>query len=357
MNKPASIICHLLVTATLLLFSTYLYATDKQYGRTINILTWWGYLNYPELIKKAEKECGVNISFDEYYSNDEFLRRWEGQKDFYDIIIFSDTIYNFVKHKLPKIKNNNLYKQSLNYNHIIKQHYDNKEYPHNVVYFLQGLTGFLWNPDNLTLTQNDTITSIFNKARDKFVVIIDDPVEAWKLIEAGFNDHSREIHFNDFTIKNFNNLIQNSNVYIANNYRKIYKKSEFAFSFSWSGESVVSALESNKHYQFLVHPKFSYISSDLLAQTSIDMKSYCVSRFLTNKKTSAFFQNNNFYFSPYNQDNMIIKNASFKKIYMNYLKLLPSLAWTDSISANNLEKLNRSWQLIKLSLNNHSGGN
>src|SRR5437870_4118355 len=122
MNKKVSTVLNVLVIATLLFFSECLYAVNEEYHQTINILTWWGYLKYPELIKNAEKECKVNISFDEYFSNDEFLRRWVGQEKFYNIIIFSDTIYNVVKHKLQVIKNNNLYKQSLNYNSIVKKH-------------------------------------------------------------------------------------------------------------------------------------------------------------------------------------------------------------------------------------------
>ena len=153
------------------------------------------------------------------------------------------------------------------------------------------------------------------------MVIIDDPVEAWKLTEAGLDDQSKGISFNNLTRKNFNLLIQNSTVYIVNNYSKIFNKTDFAFSFVWSGESVVDILESNKNYEFLIHPKLSYISSDLLAQTTNDAKSYCVSRFLTTKKSSAYFQNNEFYFSPYAQ-NIIIQNVTFNKIYMKIFLIL-----------------------------------
>lgn len=331
--------------------SSCLFAQEKNAIPTINILTWWGYLKHPEIIKAAEKECRVNISFDEYYSNDEFLRRWGEHKEFYNIIIFSDPIYNVIKDRLPKIMHNDLFKQSLTYNSVIKKHYQEKKYPHNVVYFFQALTGFVWNPANITLNNTDTVTSIFNKAGKKYVVIIDDPVEAWKLIEAHLKEHSKTVSFNDLTIENFKKTIQHTHAYIANNYSQIYKNPGFAFSFNWSGVSIIDITKSNKDYPFLIHPKFSSVTSDLLAQTSNDKKSYCVAKFLTSQKTLAFLQNKNFYFSPYTQY-ANIENKIFKRIYKNYTALLPSLSWADSIKKNDFEKLNESWQIIKISLNN-----
>ena len=100
MNNLTSIILNTLVTATLVLFCNCLYAADVKYNRAVNILTWWGYIDYPEIINAAEKRCHAKISFDQYYSNDEFLRRWREQRDSYDIIIFSNTIYPGIKNEI-----------------------------------------------------------------------------------------------------------------------------------------------------------------------------------------------------------------------------------------------------------------
>src|SRR5690606_7579461 len=131
-----------------------------------------------------------------------------------------------------------------------------RNYPKNVVYFAHSMSGFLWNPANISINKNDTIETIFKKSVNKYVVITDDPGEAKKLIE--FNGDK------NLSISNFKKMVQQANVYITNNYSQIYNKPEFSFSYGWSGEALVDLLTSNKDYQFLVHPKMSYISSDLL---------------------------------------------------------------------------------------------
>jgi len=334
-----------------LLLNTCLAAAPNSNGRpTINILTWWGYLNGSDIVKLAEKECGVTISFDEYYSNDEFLRRWESQRENYDVLIFSGTIYNVVQDRLPHYKSSTLWRQSLGYNKIIRQHYNKAHYPHNVVYFLHSLTGFLWNPKNILLTDQDSVASIFKKARNNYVVLIDDPVEANQLIREGLPKQNSNDHMSILTFKS---AMQSANVYITNNYNQIYKKPEFAFSFSWSGEAMVDLMESNKNYQFLVHPKLSYISSDLLAQNSDRKSAFCVSKYLTSRATTINLQNNEFYFPPF-LDYSSVKNKTYLGIYKNFMSKLSKMSWIDSENEVDFQKLNDSWQLIKLSLNTHA---
>ncbi len=129
---------------------------------TVNILTWWGYLDYPEVVSDIEKKCNVKVSYDEYYSSSEFLRR-ERQEN-YDIVIFSGTIYDLVKANIG-LKKSNLWRQSLNYNPIIRKHYLHSDFTPNVVYFLHSLTGFLWNPNVIDIYKNDSIFEIFKKAK------------------------------------------------------------------------------------------------------------------------------------------------------------------------------------------------
>jgi ABC-type thiamine transport system substrate-binding protein len=315
--------------------------------KKVNILTWWDYLNYPGLIEDAEKKCRVKISFDEYFSNDEFLRRWEGQKDNYDIIIFSDTIYGIIKNRVPNIKQSTLWRQSKLYNPVVKLHYRNNKYPHNIVYYIHSMTGFLWNPENIKLSGNDSLSAIFNKASNNFVVIIDDPIEAKKLLESSL---AKKSNGEALTLQNFKELIQNSEVYITNNYSQIYKKSKFAFSFTWSGEAIVDIMESHKKYEFLIHPKLSYISSDLLAQISNKNNALCVAKFLTTKNSMSVIQRNDFYFSPYT-DYSNVNNPIFKDIYKKFIATLPTLPWLDSIDNNTFQKTNMAWQLIKLEVN------
>ncbi len=335
------------------IFSAIAIAATASHSKVINILTWWGYLNYPEIVNEAEKKCGVKISFDEYYSNDEFLRRWHGQNDHYDIIIFSDTISKMVKNKIPNFKNSTLWQQSSSYNKTIKIHYDKGKYPHNVVYFIHSLTGFLWNPKNITLSNNDSVISIFNKAKQQYVIVIDDSVEEKKMIEESLELSSKkEIPDNYIKMENFKKVVQNSTVYVANGYCKIYEDPKFAFSFTWSGEAVVSLVKSNKSYKFLIHPRLSYIASDLLAQTTNKKDSFCVAKFLSSRKGMSILQNKDYYFSPY-ADYDSVDNPVFKKIYKKFVTSLPLLTWIESVNEEDFQKINRSWQLIKLSLSKH----
>ena len=95
---------------------------------TVNILTWWGYLDDPGLIARTEKACDVKISHDVYYSNDEFLRRWRGSEDNYDILIFTESIYNSAAPHLPIIETP-LWQEANDYNPVIKAHYFEKKIP------------------------------------------------------------------------------------------------------------------------------------------------------------------------------------------------------------------------------------
>ena len=64
---------------------------------TINILSWVNYLSLDGASQLIEQKCNVRISYDNYYSNDEFLRRWHKTNQKYDVIIFSETIYPMIK--------------------------------------------------------------------------------------------------------------------------------------------------------------------------------------------------------------------------------------------------------------------
>lgn len=275
------------------------------------------------------------------------MRRWQTQKDSYDIIIFSDTIYKIVKNNLPALDQSDLWKQSLIYNPIIKKHYQKMKFPHNVVYFFHALTGFLWNPQNMSLAPQDSIYEIFKKANGKYIVIIDDMVEAELLIKAASSNLSQKFDFSFLQ-----EISKSSNIYITNNYTQIYQKPKFAFSFSWSGASIGAIMESNNNFKFLIHPKLSYITSDLLAQNSSDGKTSCIAKFITNKSTASFLQNKLYYFSPYT-DNSAATNPTYKYMYDNFIHLLPNLSWKKPIDVHEFYKIGATWQQIKLSLRKH----
>lgn len=353
MFKNFFLLCLLLLFFTQVSFGD----LNKNADKSVNILTWWGYLDYPEINSIIEKQCHVKVSFDEYYSNTEFLRRWKNQKQNYDIVIFSDTIYDVIKNEVA-VKNSPLWKQSLNYNPIVKKQYDQHHFPSNVTFFAHALTGFLWNPHVIDLTSNDSVYTMFKKAKNKLVVIIDDPVEARKLISLGYYEalygDEKYRNFKDdlvpLTKGNFKKLVQDSSVYITNNYNRIYGSQSFAFSFTWSGEAVVDLKGSKENYQFLVHPKLSYVSSDLLANLNNRPEVVCAAKTLTSLKVMSLLQNDDYYFSPYVNDSEVT-DPFFKNIYSQFKKELPRLSWIKSVPRSEFEALGRTWDVIKLNVN------
>lgn len=323
------------------------FANVNTVQKTVNILTWWGYLNDPNMIKSAEKTCHVNISFDQYYSNEEFIRRWREQKSTYNILIFSNTIYKGIKNEIIKIVNSNLWELSNYYNPIIKSHYLNSGYPKNVVYFMHSLTGFVYNPDKILISKSDSILELFRKAENKIIFIIDDPVEE-KIFLSQSSQNWKNFNGN-ITSDKFKKIFQNSIVYVSNEFNQAYKSKKFAFSFTWSGGGIKNIEEAGVNLKFLIHPKLSYISSDLLAQVKPDKKTECVASYLASREIAKNIENREYYFSPYADINGI-KNKNFLMIYKQFLKLLPELHWIESVSESDFQELNRSWEMVKMNI-------
>ncbi len=308
----------------------------------VNILTWWGYLNNKDIIRNAEKVCNVKISYDEYFSNDAFLRRWRSQKDLYDIIIFSKTIYNILENDVKNVnKSSSLWKQSSQYHPVIKKNYLNSQFPPNVVYFFHSLTGFLYNPNVISISGQDSISAIFQKSNDNLVVIVDDPLESRKLINSE-NDDS-------MFAENFRKISQQAKVYIGNGSINIYKSPKFSFAYIWSGEALQKISGDMKEYKFLIHPDFSYLSSDLLAQISQKKESECVSNYLTSKPIVSKMQNENFYFTSYTDSNGIT-DPNFAKAYQQFISMLPTIKWVETVFSKDFNSISLEWELIKLEM-------
>jgi spermidine/putrescine-binding protein len=313
--------------------------------KTINILTWWGYLDHPEIIRSVEKACNIKISYDQYYSNDEFLRRWRTQKNSYDIIIFSNTIYKMIQNEIPNIRSSKLSREARLYHPVIRKKYLSLKTPENVLFFMHSLTGFIYNPKTINLSANDSIFTIFQKADKKLAILIDDPVEAKKLLEIVFNTKDKNV----LSYNRLKKIFPNTTIYIGNGFNQIYKDPDFAFAYTWSGTAFNKIYDGGLNYNFLIHPQLSYISSDLLAQTSNNQQSMCAASALTSREVLSLVENDDYYFSSYT-DISNIKNKNFRKIYQDFMINLPRLTWIESTDANEFDRLNTSWDLIKATL-------
>lgn len=342
-----------LLLVTLLLQVTIFLNPNDGYAETqrpnVNILAWWGYLDDPTLIARTEKTCNVKISHDIYYSNDEFLRRWRGSEENYDIIIFTESIYHSAQPNLPQI-DTPLWKEAYEYNPIIRSHYFKKEFPHNVVYYAHALTGFLWNKSLITINPTDSFQKIFSQPDNHTVAVIDDPLEIKLLIDSGlFQNKNTSIDKSISAFNHIETLFNNSKIIPINNYRQLSTQKDIAIIFTWSGEAIEGAINHSDNWEFTINQNLSQISSDLLAQTKKSNAALCVAQHLTSKPEMSFMQNNSFYFSPYLDDSKVT-NKHFRKIYTDFLQLLPNIKWLSSINDTDLKKLNTAWAITKIRL-------
>lgn len=339
--------CFLLLLA---IFVIPINALAKLSPQPVNILTWWGYLDQtPNEIQKIEKKCNAHISYDTYYSNDEFLDRFKKHDARYDVIIFSQTILNSVKNKIA-LPNSKLYLQANGYENTIRKEYFSEKLPHNIVYFVLSMTGFLYNPSVIDITPSESIDTIFKKAGNNIIVMIDDPVEANFLIGLMQKNNQESasapsVKNISLTWKNFKKLFQKTRVIITNSPEKIINLPNFAFAFQWSGDSISIMGGAHKNLKFLIHPKLSYISLDLLAELNTRQPTICVAHALSSPEFLNSLQEKSFYFSPYFPKPS--DNVDFQNLYDQVSKQLPILSWLASPNDQDLNKLKKNWDYIR----------
>ena len=337
-----------------LCFATTLSVLKQSNWPTVNVFQWWGYLSSTDpYIQKIENQCHAKISYDQYYSNNEFLNRMHNPSYQYDIVIFSDTIYKAIKNKIAN-DDSNLYRLSSKYRPLIKKQYQQSKLAHNVVYFIESLTGFLYNPKKIKLTPKNNIFNMFKNAGRNTVVMLDDPVEAEFMLSIGkmekkypFAKLNKNPSLVPLTIKNFKSLYQRTHFIITNLPEKIITKPNFAFAFQWSGDAVEMMRENHGRLKFFIHPKLSYISADLLATLNQKTSTRCVAQRLGSRWFLNHEQNLTDYFSPYYSQHSI-KSPFLKKIHARYIKNLSKLPWIISVNKDQFETLSNQWNWIKL---------
>lgn len=313
---------------------------------TVNILTWWGYLDYPWIPSYIQKKCHANISFDEYYDNQNFLERFQENHNLYDIIIFEAPSYKEIKLLLPSIASSTLHQHARKYNPIIKKHYLNQKYPHNIAYFFESMTGLLWNKKNIIIKNNTNIENSLQYTKNHFVIILDDPIYFYRLIR-----HNKKMKEN-FSYKSFQELLGKNLIIITNGtYRNIYKSPSFMLSYQWSGEAIKNYEHLNsknkKNLSFSASPKYSFISSDLIAQLNKKPETICIANALASKDFITRLQKNTYYFSPYTIHKNI-KDPFFKGVYIKYISMLPKLKWIKNNGSLLREKIKNQWDFIKM---------
>ena len=341
-----------------LVFCNQLQAANKPNNEPwVNVLTWWGYLDDPRIKQEVQDQCHVNLSYDEYYTNEQFLSMFNKYKQNYDILIFSNLLYNGMQSKIAD-NNSDLWQVSNDYYPYFKQYYQSHDYDHNVVFFTHSMMGFLYNPDLIHIDPSQNIFEIFKDAGSNYVILVDDPAEVHNLLNLGYQTSGQNwpssIYGSDGMLKlNYDNLkrvTQNSNVYITNDFNKIYTLNNFAFSFMWSGDALLSVDQSNKPYKFSLHPDLSYVCTDLLAQIKETPAASCVAHVLAGQKVMGIVENSSYYFSPYFQNN--VNTPDFNALYAETKAILPKLSWIQPMTIEQFNDYDKEWEQVKLDLDN-----
>lgn len=311
-----------------------LFAASAQ-AKVINVLTWWGYLSDKKIVDAVESTCNVKLSVDEYYSNPDFLRRLNNQNSTYDLLIFSNTVYGLVK---DQIKDKGIPLSGLvdQYDPLIRKKFRNSKKPKNIGLFVLSYSGFLWNTKQIQLNETDKIENIFDKAKNKTIALIDDHVEVNRLLNAGGVG-------NGSALKRIQSLSKSKKTLVTNTSDALLNKDDFAFSFTWSGDAIKKEHDSKGKFKFLLHPKLSHVSYDLLASVSKNKSAACVAKYIGGKKFLSSIEDETFYVSPYYRKN---PPSELKKLRGR----IGDLHWLESSDPQTYKTQASEWKLVKLKL-------
>ena len=308
---------------------------------SVNIISWWNYLD-KNTIFELQNKCKTSISIDEYYSIDEFLRRFQKQK--YSIIIFPGGVYNLIS---DKIRGTGISFQKIkgNYHSNILSSFNEQKFSSNVGIFALSITGFLYDPMKIKITKDQDLKSILKNARNKKIALIDDPFESLKLMSfekkiANVNDGLNE----------FRQLVDGTHFIITNDTLKIIEDKDFAMAYSWVGVAF-KRITKKPELKFIVHPKLSYISADLIATMKKDAETECVAKLLASKEILNSILSRTFYFSPYGTPDGI-KNKDFEIEYKHFINDNQKLNWLETPEKDEYQKMINLWQRIKIAMKN-----
>lgn len=322
---------------------------------SVNILTWYGYLDDPKIKQIVENKCNVKFSFDSYNTNEEFVHDIKEKRKDYDIAIFSNLAYNSV---IEEIKNpkSDLWKLSENYYPYFKNYYNIHKYPHNVAFFTHSIVGFIFNPKVININSNENIFEIFKNAKKNDVVLIDDPAEVGTLLSIGYkngkNKYKSSIQGTTANViydyDNLENVTQKANVYITNDYNRIYEQKNFAFGLLWSGDALLYAKQSKLPYKFALNPSLSFICTDLIAQLNPTPSAKCVADTLGSSEIMKYIEKSTYYFTPYFTND--IHESGFDELYTQTKSLLPELPWVQPVP--DFLQMMEPWNAVKIKVNN-----
>lgn len=310
-----------------------------QNANAVNIITWYGYLTR-DIVNELEKKCGATISYDEYYTTNEFLDRLKRQN--YSIAIFAQTGYNLVYNKIDN--------KEISLDAIKQKHYPpilnsifNKKLPNNAGVFSIEAAGFLYDPLNIKINKNDSLKDILKQAKGKKIILIDNPIESMKFISPNYKYPSD-------VIKKFKELFEGIEIIISNDNANFLNDKDIVLVHTWMGNAY-RQIKKNPHLKFVHHPSISYIGADLIASMDKRKETYCVAKELAGKEMNSKVISGDFVISPYGVLEDEKKTLSPLYLEINnyfYKSQFRYLEWTTRPSKEVYLNIIDLWERIKL---------
>lgn len=276
-----------------LLLGLSLLLSSTSFGQTLNVLSWWGYVNNSTLQNLVQETCDVNLSIDSYYTDNEFIERILLNQESYDIAIFSNILTKLVSAKLA-LTQSPLQNTVNHYLPAIQDHLAKVKNPKN--FYIYGLTisGILINK-NITTYQH-VANNFFELANNYKLIILDDPIEGLQFI-------------------NHHNNINYKNLYITNGYNKIYQSANFAAAFIWAGDALEN-IKQHHELKFYLDDQYSHLTYDIITHLNNDEKTICATKVLLSHKAQEIMQDNDLYLSPLGIEP---KDKTQRQIYYKFI--------------------------------------
>ncbi len=320
------------VIILLLLITSSVWSAEKE---KVNILSWWGYLS-ADGIKSVEKKCNVELYVDEYYSNSEFLRRWDENPKTHKLVIFSNTIFNVVKEKLNHSNIPGLINSP--YHPLVAEKVKNIEFNKNTRILTLAFTGIMWNKKNININDGLSLENMLDLAKSKIVVVLDDATEGLEILE-----NLKFFQANNSADKN------RAKVVIANEVDSLVMQPNFAFSYHWLGGLITAMKDLQSDFGLMVHPKLSHVTADLISIMNSDKASVCVYNQIASPEFLSRLQKTFFYFSPYggiNKDD----NKHLVALYNNYFLNLSKYRWLKQPEKKDFKMIDDRWKKLKIEM-------
>lgn len=254
----------------------------------VNALAWRDTISLPAVKQLVEQNCHAKLMVDQYDNNTEFERLWLDHKVDHDLIIFSNAYYPLVASTVQKTKIN-LQAYTRDYLPAIQTHYQQAHYPINIVYYMLNISGFLLSPEiQPTFSSQTTLTPLFRAAHQGLVVLPNDAqlMQALLARQAGLSLQTNPAVV--LTLPHLKQLLQQTQVVMGRGGQQLYQSPHFAFAYDWAG--ALLAAQQHTAFRIVVHPRYSFVSADLLAQVSTRPAVSCTVKTLLSPQAMAMVQ-------------------------------------------------------------------